>query len=75
MATKKVPSKAFFRWCLNELDKAERQREPEKDNRHVGPKGTRYRQVRRLYGDYLYHQDREKFEVDYAEWIAGRLAL
>ena len=27
----------------------------------------RYRQRTRKYGDYLYHQDREKFEADYQD--------
>lgn len=30
----------------------------------------RYHQKSRPYGDYLWHQDRAKFENDYAEWIA-----
>jgi hypothetical protein len=34
----------------------------------------RYAQKTRKYGDYLYHQDREKFEVDYAAWVADRQA-
>ena len=29
----------------------------------------RYRQRVRKYGDYLYHQDREKFMVDLKEWV------
>ena len=29
-----------------------------------------YRQRSRPYGDYLWHQDREKFEADYREWLA-----
>lgn len=28
----------------------------------------RYHQKTRLYGDYLWHQDRERFEVDFKEW-------
>lgn len=30
---------------------------------------NRFGNRKRPYGDYLYAQDREKFEVDYAEWI------
>ena len=29
----------------------------------------RYRQVKRLYGDYLYRQDRDKFMADIREWL------
>lgn len=29
----------------------------------------RYQQKTRQYGDYLYHQDREKFMVDLREWL------
>ena len=28
-----------------------------------------YRQRTRLYGDYLYAQDREKFDMELAEWL------
>jgi len=27
-----------------------------------------YKQRTREYGDYLYHQDRDKFEANYQEW-------
>ena len=27
-----------------------------------------FRQLKRGYGDYLYNQDREMFDVEYAEW-------
>lgn len=33
-------------------------------------KNGRYEQKTRPYGDYLYYQDREKFEVDFKEWSA-----
>lgn len=33
-------------------------------------KHGRYQQVKRLYGDYLYAQDREKFLVDLQDWLA-----
>ena len=29
---------------------------------------NRYGNRKRLYGDYLYYQDREKFDVDFEEW-------
>lgn len=29
----------------------------------------RFHQKTRPYGDYLWFQDREKFEVEYAEWL------
>jgi hypothetical protein len=31
---------------------------------------NRYQQRTRPYGDYLWHQDREKFEADYQDWLA-----
>lgn len=31
----------------------------------------RFRQKTRGYGDYLYHQDREKFDVELAEWLTA----
>jgi hypothetical protein len=30
---------------------------------------NRFHQASRQYGDYLYHQDREKFMVEMAEWL------
>jgi hypothetical protein len=30
----------------------------------------RFHQLKRLYGDYLYAQDREKFMVDLRAWLA-----
>lgn len=33
-----------------------------------GEKG-RYKATKRAYGDYLWHQDREMFEVDYQEHL------
>lgn len=40
----------------------------------VSGKGAngRYRPTKRAYGDYLYAQDREMFEVNYQEWINRR---
>lgn len=32
-------------------------------------KHGRYHQKTRKYGDYMYHQDREKFDVDMQEWL------
>lgn len=59
MAENKTPLKtrAAFRKYLNELDPA------------YLHKHERYGQRTRLYGDYLYHQDREKFEVDFRDWL------
>lgn len=31
----------------------------------------RFHQISRPYGDYLYAQDREKFNVDMAQWLVG----
>lgn len=36
------------------------------DNKH---KHNRYQQRTRKYGDYLYHQDRERFIVELLEWL------
>jgi hypothetical protein len=36
---------------------------------------NRYKPNKRLYGDYLWHQDREMFEVTYQEYIAGNLTI
>lgn len=33
---------------------------------------NRYKQRARAYGDYLYYQDREKFEADYQEELQQR---
>ena len=55
MTTKPQLTRAEYRRLLNELDTKVRYR------------NNRYQQRSRKYGDYLYHQDREKFEVDYAE--------
>lgn len=48
-----------FREHLNRLDIG--------DSKH---RHFNYRQKTRLYGDYLYFQDREKFLVEMAEWQA-----
>ena len=34
----------------------------------VNHRNWRYRQVSRGYGDYLYFQDREKFDMELREW-------
>lgn len=53
-----------FRTLLNEQDLA---------NRASGERGMhkngKYRQTKRAYGDYLYHQDRDKFIHDHNEWL------
>ena len=35
-------------------------------------KHFQFHQIKRDYGDYLYFQDREKFDVEYALWIPGQ---
>ena len=35
----------------------------------------RYQQKKRAYGDYLWHQDRPRFEADKQEYEAGRLTI
>lgn len=54
-------TKAEFRKMLNDLDAASR--DP-KSHKH-----GRYHQRKRLYGDYLWHQDRDKFEADYKQYL------
>jgi hypothetical protein len=39
---------------------------PAKNNTHGRNPGAR----KRAYGDYLYAQDREQFNVEYTEWVA-----
>lgn len=53
-----------FRELLNRMDVG--------DSKH---RHFNYRQRTRLYGDYLYAQDRDKFFSDLTEWKAGRLAI
>lgn len=55
-----MKTKKAFRSFLNKID--------EESNNPINHKHGRYQQRKRLYGDYLYHQDREKFEVTYKEW-------
>lgn len=53
-------TRAAYRRYLNEMDVAY----PSPRHKH-----GRYEQRKRAYGDYLYAQDREKFDVDYAAWL------
>lgn len=62
----KQPTRAAFRRHLNAIDAA--------SARPISHREGRYRQKSRLYGDYLYHQDRERFEVEYAEWSQAQPA-
>ena len=57
----KTLSKKSFREYLNQADLNSRN--------PISHKQNRYHQRTRLYGDYLYYQDRVKFEVDYQEWL------
>jgi hypothetical protein len=59
---KRRPTKKAFREFLN-------REYPEPDHRE-----GRYHQRTRPYGDYLYAQDREKFDVEYTEWLAQQQA-
>lgn len=54
------PTRKQYRELLNKQDKGQVQ------HRH-----NRYQQRTREYGDYLYFQDREKFEFDYREHLKG----
>lgn len=64
-----------FRELLNRQDAEHGARQNEKaitDFTRVSTKhrNGRFRQLKRLYGDYLYAQDREKFMVDLLDWLA-----
>lgn len=50
---------AFYRQRLNEDDKGN-------EVRHTH---GRFRQLKRLYGDYLYYQDRDRFMSELSEWL------
>lgn len=39
--------------------------------KHTGGRSGQYQQKTRLYGDYLYHQDREQFKVELKYALAG----
>lgn len=39
--------------------------------KHTGGRSGRYQQKTRLYGDYLYHQDRWQFNVELQYALAG----
>ncbi len=54
-------TKKAFREYLNKQDLESRNPKNWKHNR--------YHQRTRLYGDYLYNQDRVMFDVNYNEWL------
>ena len=54
-------TKKAFRELLNKQDL---ESSNPRDHKH----GV-YHQRTRLYGDYLYNQDRDKFEANYREWL------
>lgn len=54
-------TKKSFRELLNKQDAESRN--------PVSYKNHQYGQRVRLYGDYLYSQDREKFNHNYQEWL------
>jgi hypothetical protein len=58
----KMKTKKEFREYLNSLN-----------DPSVNPhKNGKYQQRTRRYGDYLYHQDRDKFEATYREWLTNQ---
>ena len=70
----------IYREHLNQVNARAIERAAEAGVGGVEPRhrNGRYRQVKRLYGDYLYAQDRDKFMVDLVEWLAtpeGKAAL
>ena len=54
-------TKKQYRNILNEQDKAARVQAVNSN--------SKFRPTKRLYGDYLYSQDREMFDVQYKEYI------
>jgi len=56
---------------MKKTKKAFRQLLNEEDLKHKDGnwKHNRYHQIKRLYGDYLYYQDRVMFDVFYEEWL------
>ena len=65
---------AAFRKLLNAQDAANKERHADKEEGDITKLQTnhrhgRYRQVKRLYGDYLYFQDRDKFMADLRGWL------
>lgn len=57
----KTKTKKAFREYLNQQDLESRNPRNHKHNR--------YHQRTRLYGDYLYNQDKVMFDVNYQEWV------
>jgi len=65
---------AAFRRLLNAQDDANKKHNADKPEGDITKLQTnhrhgRYRQVKRLYGDYLYFQDRDKFMADLRGWL------
>jgi hypothetical protein len=57
------PTMKAFREYLNEQE------------RQIGSslhRHNQYQQRKRAYGDYLYFQDRDKFNVEFEEWIKSK---
>lgn len=62
-----------FKAILNEMDAKTQSAAKARGESPVLHQNGPYHQLKRLYGDYLYHQDRDKFNVDMIDWIeAGR---
>ena len=59
---KNKKTKKMFRELLNRLFPAKNNCLSDKEKHIIG-------QTKRGYGDYLYSQDREMFNVDYQNWI------
>ena len=57
----KTKTKKAFREYLNQQDLTSRN--------PISWKNNRYHQRTRLYGDYLYSQDKIMFDVNYQEWL------
>ncbi|HYP26369.1 MAG TPA: hypothetical protein VE262_06610 [Blastocatellia bacterium] len=63
----KITKKAF----REELNRQDAEQQANGGSKH---KNYQYHQLRRLYGDYLYFQDREKFNVNFEEWKVEQLS-
>jgi hypothetical protein len=60
---KRGARKAFREW-LNEQDRLKK----------FEYRNGRYRQMKRLYGDYVYAQDREMFDFEFGEAMRGAIS-
>lgn len=60
---------AAFRRLLDEQDARSQARQVDTFGAPILHQHRQYHQIKRLYGSYIYHQDRERFDVELMEWI------